>query len=1112
MTNTQSPKEEDEERPRRRLPLSDPQRAVLLGVIVILFISGLIFEFYTSNLQSRFFTAWAQGMEYQVEPGFAPQTHYPDSGPYDVLRGYTQLGGFIERLGQQGFMVDSQARISAPMQTAYYLSLYLPYKRKQQAGLTIYGHSGDTIYNFVRPTRIYPSFNSIPVPIVRTLLYIENRHLFDTRTPYLNPAIEWDRFGVAVGQLLLSKVGLFDENIVGGSTLITQLTKYRHSPRGITFSPIEKIRQMISASLLAYSEGRNNYKMREKIFLEYVNSVPLASFPSYGEVHGIGDGMYTWHGRDFHQYNAILDSDLMKAEEIPTEYATVYKEILSLFLSQRRPTYFLHRNQEALKQLTNKYINVMAADGLISAPFAHAVLGADFNVKNVLIEEEEEAQTFAKHKGANAIRTSLLSLLRAPNLYELDRYDMSVTAAINDILQQKVTQHLLPLAGGEIIHSFTLVERGREVNYVRAEADNYDQPFNINTGLKLDLGSTAKLRTLVTYLDIVTQLHQKLSGRTRDQLSALSAAPRDNITAWALDFYQSNPGATLEEALESAMRRKYSASPYETFYTGGGDHTFENFSNDDDIYFFNVYEALFRSINLSFIRMMRDITFYYIHQLEDASPNILRDKNAPGREKYLAMFADRDGLIFMSRFIRIYQGKTPQEVLDEAVSRIQKTPRRLAVVYRALHRRTRLEDFVTFVNQQIPGRGYDADSLRADYEWADPDRNVLQERAFSARMHPLELWAAGYMAQNPEATREEVVKEGAAARQAAYQWLFSAAEHTQNLRLYLQLEHEAFKKIHEQWRKTGYPFDRLVPSYATAIGSSADRPAALAELMGIIVNDGVFLPTRRIQEIHFAAETPYEVIMSPSSKTAEVVLAPEAARILKKALIGVVQLGTARRVRGAFQLPGGGEILIGGKTGTGEHKFETYGRGGQVLRTEIRNRSATFVFFIGDRYFGTVTAFVPGAAAANYRFTSSLTTSLLADLSDVIEPYIVDSLDSGSLVTDTLVQELSGLSDRRYNPAVPIIVEDDSRNEGEIEEPEDGITGAAPSTSYTPRPEPEPEPKPEPKPRPESKPEPSTTPNPFPQPRPSPTFRTPGINPDPGRPTRPPPSVSFPEG
>ena len=44
----------------------------------------------------------------------------------------------------------------------------------------------------------------------------------------------------------------------GGSTLATQIEKFRHSPEGITSSPREKLRQMLSASLRAYHGGERH--------------------------------------------------------------------------------------------------------------------------------------------------------------------------------------------------------------------------------------------------------------------------------------------------------------------------------------------------------------------------------------------------------------------------------------------------------------------------------------------------------------------------------------------------------------------------------------------------------------------------------------------------------------------------------------------------------------------------------------------------------------------------------------------------------------------------------------------------------------------------------------
>jgi hypothetical protein len=55
------------------------------------------------------------------------------------------------------------------------------------------------------------------------------------------------------------------------------------------------------------------------------------------------------------------------------------------------------------------------------------------------------------------------------------------------------------------------------------------------------------------------------------------------------------------------------------------------------------------------------------------------------------------------------------------------------------------------------------------------------------------------------------------------------------------------------------------------------------------------------------------------------------------------------------------------------------------------NRVATFMFYIDDRFYGTITAFVPGAEAADYEFTSGLPVRLLGTLMPTLAP----SLDAG---------------------------------------------------------------------------------------------------------------------
>jgi hypothetical protein len=54
----------------------------------------------------------------------------------------------------------------------------------------------------------------------------------------------------------------------------------------------------------------------------------------------------------------------------------------------------------------------------------------------------------------------------------------------------------------------------------------------------------------------------------------------------------------------------------------------------------------------------------------------------------------------------------------------------------------------------------------------------------------------------------------------------------------------------------------------------------------------------------------------------------------------------------------------------------------------VVSRTATFVFMIGDRFYGTVVAFVPGSKAASYKFTSALAVQLFKDLTPQLKPLI----------------------------------------------------------------------------------------------------------------------------
>ncbi|MCB1844546.1 MAG: hypothetical protein KDI09_16415 [Halioglobus sp.] len=125
-------------------------------------------------------------------------------------------------------------------------------------------------------------------------------------------------------------------------------------------------------------------------------------------------------------------------------------------------------------------------------------------------------------------------------------------------------------------------------------------------------------------------------------------------------------------------------------------------------------------------------------------------------------------------------------------------------------------------------------------------------------------------------------------------------------------------------------------------------------------------------------------------------LRSEVAQVVKAGLIDVVENGTARALLPSLKKPDGSRHTVGGKTGTGDHRYEVYAGGGRLIESRVVNRVATFVFQIDDRFFGTITAFVAGPDAEHYKFTSGLPVRLLAALMPLLAPM----LDSPAQVSE----------------------------------------------------------------------------------------------------------------
>jgi membrane peptidoglycan carboxypeptidase len=982
------------------------------GWWLLLPVAGLVAliaaEIVASPFQARVFHRISRSFGFQVEAGRSPLPLPPANGPYDQRLGYSRLSEFSEKLETAGYEVERQARPSELLQKLGAFGLFPIYHEKSQAGLRVLDRSGRLLYQAQYPARVYDEFEAVPEVVVAALLFIENREALDPRHPGRNPAIDWSRLGKAFGVKALSVID-GNRKTIGGSTLATQIEKFRHSPEGRTLTARDKLRQMLSASLRAYQDGENTLHARRRIVVDYINSVPLAAAAGWGEVNGIGDGLWAWFGRDFREFNGLLD-----APDETEAAALAFKEVLSLFLAQRRPSYYLLEDRGALDELADSYLRLLAREGAITPRLRDLALEAKLVFQKRAVPERP---VFADRKGANLLRGRLSSQLDLPSFYDLDRLDLTVSSTLDGPSQTAVSrflrslkdpavvaaaglkQHRLLQEGDPagVVYTFTLYERTPSANVIRVQTDSLGQPLDLNDGMKLDLGSTAKLRTLVTYLDIIANLHARYVDLSAKELREVQIGPRDRLSAWAVSHLSTAKDRSLATMLEAALDRRYSAGTGEAFFTGGGLHTFSNFKREDDNRIMPVREAMRHSVNLVFIRMMRDIVNYYMFQITGSTAQLLEDSNDPRRKQYLARFADQEGSEFLRRFYRKHQGKALGESLELVFSGARPTRHKIATVLLSVKPRAGLDELRDLLAHYLPGENLSDVELQKLREKYSPANYSLVDRGYIARTHPLELWVMEFLRRQPEATLGQALEASASQRQEVYGWLFKThRKGAQDRRIATLLETEAFLEIHAAWQKLGYPFAYLQPSLATSIGSSGDRPGALAELMGILANDGVRLPMARAERLHFAAGTPYETVFKPRERQGERVLAPEVAQVVRRSLLDVVEDGTAQRLRKSLARADGTKRIVGGKTGTGDERFERFGRGGQLIESRFVSRAAVFSFLIDERFFGVLTAYVHGPEAGRYGFTSALPVQILG----ILLPELAPLLDGGAPVPE----------------------------------------------------------------------------------------------------------------
>lgn len=998
------------------------------SLVVIGLIGFAIAEVRTSAVQSWIFTSLNLRINFSVKDGRSADIAFPKAGPFDQQRGYVRLPQFQERLEAQGFIVTRQVRQTDTTMNIIDYGISPPYREPPETGLKILGANGATLFRYAQTDFLFDKIETVPPLLIKTLLFLENRDLDRPSSPWHNPVIEWDRTLKASLMYLAAKLQL-PVPVQGGSTLAVQLEKFRHSPNGRTETPLEKLRQVIGASLKAYRDGANTRESRDQIIVDYLNTVPLAATPGYGEIHGLGEGLYAWFAMPLADVIGMLNAPTMTRAKV-----RAYKHVLALLVSVRAPSTYLVDERLALEEKINQFVRLMAREAVIDWEFATELQQAPLQFSSSAPLPPKPSS--AKNKAGNAVRTITMDALGINNLYELNRLHLQAQSTFDVPLQQKIvnffsrlneptvvralgfdgTRMLENADPSKVVYSFLLVEPTATGNLVRVQADSLPGPVDFNRAVKLELGSTAKLRTLTHYLELVAELHASLGNLNDEELSSVAQSGRDTLSQWVAATLVQQPNIALTELLEQAMERTFSANSHEGFFTGGGIHYFDNFDPAENDRIYTVRQAFQWSNNLAFIRLMRELVAYHRAQLPYDAHDVMTNLAGNERRRMLTEIAEEESRAILRRSYQIYSKQSHAAILQRLIGGERNPARRLAILFFAWRIGAGEQALADWLRQNdIPNPDEEISTLYQAYQ--NPRLN-LADYAYLLSVHPLELWCAGTFARRPDISWQELYDASAEARRIGSAWLLSNRNRrAQDNRLRIRIEREAFARMLPYWQRLGFPFKSLVPSYATAIGNSSDRPIALAELIGILVNNGVKVPTLSLTDLHFAEGTPYETRLARLPNRGERVLAPEVAQVVRQAMADVVEHGTARHLSGAFRLSNNEPMAVGGKTGSGDNRYETFNRQGGVIASRTTSRTATFVFYIGQRYFGVITAYVQGKEAANYKFTSALPVAIMR----VLAPTLMAQIDPRVTPTPLMppAENLQG-GERLQNIAAPV--------------------------------------------------------------------------------------------
>ncbi len=999
--------------------------SILAGCVALLLLMLIVAEEIRYGIGFRYLTAQVEKVaKLESKPGQSQSWDIPiPDSPRWKREGIAYYSQLFTALNNAGFRVDKDTHLVLTPQAKKLMDMgivpYNHYQGRAFSGIRISDRHKKTVYQYEHPNQ-FKNFAHISPFILKALLVWENdklRHLLfppekknheeqknNDEGIELNYLIEGPRIVKSLAEYLHYKItgeGAYS----GGSTLMTTLEKITNTPGGRTQNINDKIKQMIGAGLHLYADNSNTGV--KKALVDFLNTVPMAGGPkSYtGELYGFGASYYAWFGYTIDELNEQLKS---KDRAIRVQ---AFKNICAIIVSIRRPSELLleperiERQANVLlrrlkqKKLLNSALYIKAralkpawnsqSNGRVQPDYS--VHREAFSVRNQYTQMVRQA--VAKKSGIEkARRVNLQTVDSMPVAIELNtdaRLEQSIHKVLDEMYSEVAQQSPFVQSNQKgLLNDLTLDEL-EQIKYgvmvleidknrqwkILANTDTQSKVvYNPAKQGRFQWGSTAKLRVLVNYLMIIhdeARLLQSELGQGNAERLLQYKKSSVKIKRLLATYISRHPEADMDKILNLAMSRRISAAPGEKFLTGESWHQFHNYQKSDDRKNPNLWQMTTQSINLAFVRLMRDVVDYYIDQLGYDKVAILKDRHNLVRKRIIDDAVKQDEAVYL-------------EGMNFFVAQIQKhflsTSLRSAGNEQERVREPGSDKEIT--DKEIIGKAREiARNIKNS-----SSREVKKYRRLASLLKRITYyekpWLLARVRNYDSTTPASVVAQERRILQQTSRWLRTNKFWIKNT-LYTYLEQQAFAKgVTSAWKKLGYPFN-VSPSYAVVLGSSGDTPMSLLELTGTLLNEGMQEKNiTAIERIVLAPGSEFETTFKAQHQQ-EAIIPKEVAMIARKAMEGVLQKGTAifasRHPLMQFVQS------AGAKTGTGDNRHNQ----------KSVNRSAAVLSILDNgkgkaKYAVCITMSVVKGDIQRYKFTSKIPVRILSRIADHLTPIIAN--------------------------------------------------------------------------------------------------------------------------